>query len=159
MLLKLLNSIFEAKIIDFDLVHVDENDNYQKTLTTGIGTLAYMSPEMQNEEEYDYKTDVYSYGIVLYVLFTGNLPKQSMKDKLNNKPIQFPPPSRSLSSYCIELIKKCLSYEPSKRPSFEDILENMKSNLFEFASEIDTDAVMRRFRELNWLKNEKLKSH
>ena len=118
-----------------------------------------MSPEMQNEEEYDYKTNVYSYGIVLYVLFTGNLPKQSMKDKLNNKPIQFPPPSRSLSSYCIELIKKCLSYEPSKRPSFEDILENMKSNLFEFASEIDTDAVMRRFRELNWLKNEKLKSY
>lgn len=41
-----------------------------------------MYPEMQNEENYDNKTDVYSYGIVLYVILSGNLLKQKMSDKL-----------------------------------------------------------------------------
>lgn len=47
----------------------------RSNLTKGIGDLAYMSPEMVNEEEYDNKTGVYSYCIVLFTLFTGNLLK------------------------------------------------------------------------------------
>lgn len=66
----MLNYIFEVKLIDFGLVHVSELANMNESLTKGVGTLAYMSPEMQNEEEYDYKTDVYSFGVLLFVLFT-----------------------------------------------------------------------------------------
>ncbi|KAK8887744.1 hypothetical protein M9Y10_038798 [Tritrichomonas musculus] len=70
----MMNSVSEAKVIDFDLVHVNEQfaSSFNDTLAKGVGTLAYMSPEMQNEDEYDNKTDVYSYGVVLYVLFTGS---------------------------------------------------------------------------------------
>ena len=70
----MLNSIFEAKIIDFDLYHV-ESEYREDCLTEGIGTLECMSSEMLNNENYDNKTDVYSYGIVLFTLFTGRLPK------------------------------------------------------------------------------------
>ena len=70
----MLNSIFEAKIIDFDLYHV-ESEYREDYLTEGIGTLECMSSEMLNNENYDNKTDVYSYGIVLFTLFTGRLPK------------------------------------------------------------------------------------
>lgn len=70
----MLNSGLEAKVTDFDLVHVTENvvDNTNISMTKGIGTLAYMSPEMQNKDEYNNKTDVYS-GIVLHVIFTGKV--------------------------------------------------------------------------------------
>ena len=149
----MLNCIFEAKIIDFDLVHVGIN-SVSQSLTKGIGTLAYMSPEMMNEEDYDYKTDVYSFGVVLYVMFVGHLPKQSMRDKLTNKPLSFPSPSQSISSYCISIIKKCLAFEPSERPTFDEILEDMKCHSFDLASEIQPEMVLKRYKELAWLKTQ-----
>ncbi|KAK8849986.1 hypothetical protein M9Y10_018580 [Tritrichomonas musculus] len=80
----ILNCIFETRIIDFDLIHFLESNlqEVNQSLTNSVGTLAYMYPEMQNEENYDNKTDVYSYGIVLYVILSGNLLKQKMSDKL-----------------------------------------------------------------------------
>ena len=147
----MLNSIFEAQIIDFGLVKVKDNLDSNESLTKGIGTLSYMSPEMTNEEEYYQKTDVYSYGVFLFVLFSGKLPKQSLKDKLNSKPLKFPQPSISMSSYCIQLIEKCMSYEPSKRPSFDEIIDDLKNHSFELASEIDAKTVFRRYLMLNQL--------
>ena len=57
----MVNYIFEAQLIDFGLAHVNEMKSTMTSMTKGIGTLAYMSPEMANEEEYDNKTDVYSF--------------------------------------------------------------------------------------------------
>lgn len=146
----MLNSGLEAKVIDFDLVHVDDNvfDNTQYSMTKGIGTLAYMSPEMQNEDEYNNKTDVYSFGVVLHVLFTGKILKQKMNDKLAKVPPKLPSPSSSISKECIELIRRCLSFEPSDRPSFDEILEYMQINKFNLASEVDSEIISRRYREL-----------
>ena len=126
--------MFETKIVDFGLVKItesvfDEFKYVENSMTKGIGTLAYMSPEMLNEEEYDCKTDVYSFGVILYFMFFGSIPKQSLKDKTNGKPItvQFSP-SPSVSSFCIELIRKCLSPNPSDRPSFKMILDEIRKN-------------------------------
>ncbi|KAK8837967.1 hypothetical protein M9Y10_035911 [Tritrichomonas musculus] len=94
----MVNYIFEAQLIDFGLAHVDAMKSTMTSMTKGIGTLAYMSPEMSNEEEYDNKTDVYSFGVLLFVLFTRRFPKQNLKDKLNNKPIKFPEASHALIS-------------------------------------------------------------
>lgn len=100
----MLNSVFETKLIDFGLVRIHEclNPNFSfvsDSLTKGLGTFAYMSPEMLNEEDYDYKTDVYSYGVVLYYIFVGTLPKQNLKNKLTGKEIPLPLPSPSISKY------------------------------------------------------------
>lgn len=74
-------------------------------MTKNIGDFIFMSPEMQNDDdEYDIKTDVYSYGVIIYNFFTGKLPKF---------PPTFPLPSQSISICCIE---------PSERPSFDEIL-------------------------------------
>ena len=52
----MLNSAFDAKVVDFGLARIDEcftgKDFVSTSLTKGIGTLAYMSPEMASEEEY-----------------------------------------------------------------------------------------------------------
>ncbi|KAK8843106.1 hypothetical protein M9Y10_025297 [Tritrichomonas musculus] len=143
----MLNSILEAKIIDFDLVHIDDKDD--QSLTKGVGTLDYMSPEMLNNEKYDNKTDVYSYGIVVFVLLTGHLPKQNMTDKMNKKPIKFPRHSSSLTSEGIEVINKCTAFEPKDRPSFSEILEMIENKKFKLAKEVDRDIVHSRYQELN----------
>ncbi|KAK8836826.1 hypothetical protein M9Y10_037350 [Tritrichomonas musculus] len=83
-----------------------------------------MSPEMLNNEKYDNKTDVYSYGIVVFVLLTGRLPKPNMTDKMTKKPIKFQRHSSSITSEGIELINKCT--KPKDRPSFSKIMEIFK---------------------------------
>ena len=145
----IVNYIFEAQLIDFGLAYVDALNNTMTSLTKGICTPAYMSPEMSNEEEYDNKTDVYSFGVLLMVLFTGSFPQQNLKEVLNNKQIKFPDASPAISSFTISLIKKCMSFEAKKRPSFEDIVSEMYKHSFKMAEGVDSEIVLHRFRTLN----------
>ena len=149
----MMNSVFDSKIIDFGLVHASEMSATSTSLTNGIGTLAYMSPEMVNEEEYDNKTDVYSYGIILFALFTGSLPKQSMRDRLNNVSMEYPKASSGISDYCISLIKRCTSFKAAERPTFNEIIDDMCCNNFSLTSEVDVKAIKHRFRELNSIRS------
>ena len=59
-------------LIDFGLAHVDA---MKDTMPKGVGAFAYMSPEMANEDDYNNKTDVYSF--LLLVLFTRPLHSSS----------------------------------------------------------------------------------
>ncbi len=68
-----------AKILDFGVAKVAANDESQDQLTTpgiALGTAAYMSPEQVRAEELDGRTDLFSFGIVLYQMATGKLPFQ-----------------------------------------------------------------------------------
>lgn len=142
----MLNPVYEAKIIDFGLARVEEIS--QDSLTKGVGTFHYMSPEMANQEDYDIKTDVYSFGICVYYIFTGKHPEQSLRDKLNGKPISLPKPSTTISPFCIELISKCTSPRPDDRPTFIDIIEDMKRHSFMLSSNVDSEIVSHRNQEL-----------
>ena len=152
----MLDYAYDAKIIDFDLVGFMNNDELKESLTKGIGTFAYVSPEMANEENYNNKTDVYSYGVVLFAIFTGHLPKQSLKDKLNKKPVRFPHSSSSISKYCIELIKKCIDYDINKRPSFDEIIDDMRQHSFRLADEIDFNIINQRYLTLDYIRKQNI---
>ncbi|MGA2373607.1 MAG: serine/threonine-protein kinase [Candidatus Korobacteraceae bacterium] len=70
-----------AKILDFGVAKVSlaTNDESEDQLTTpgiALGTAAYMSPEQVRAEELDGRTDLFSFGIVLYQMATGKLPFQ-----------------------------------------------------------------------------------
>jgi len=63
----------QVKIMDFGLAKLKGATKLTKTRST-LGTLAYMSPEQAQGEEVDSRSDIFSFGVVLYELLTGKLP-------------------------------------------------------------------------------------
>lgn len=64
-----------VKVVDFGIARIMKSDA-QKVTSTGVvmGTQAYMSPEQLAGESVDSRTDVYSVGMLLYVMLTGSPP-------------------------------------------------------------------------------------
>ncbi len=60
----------KVKIMDFGLAKVSGGTQLTKIGST-VGTAAYMSPEQARGEEVDHRTDIWSFGIVLYEMITG----------------------------------------------------------------------------------------
>ena len=86
-----------------------------------IGTLAYFSPEQSRSEELDERTDIFSFGVVLYEMFTGTHPfsKGNPTSTLLAISTESPPP---LTRYVLEvspelerIVRKCLEKSPERR--------------------------------------------
>ena len=64
----------DIKISDFGAAIIE---NLERTQVSGIGSPAYMSPQQVRELPLDHQTDIYSLGVVMYQLLTGQLPFQA----------------------------------------------------------------------------------
>jgi serine/threonine protein kinase len=70
----LLDAKFNLKICDFGLSKVFESDNDTVMKTTYVGTRGYQAPELLLNRPYDLGCDVFSAGVVLFILLTGYPP-------------------------------------------------------------------------------------
>jgi serine/threonine protein kinase len=63
-----------AKIMDFGLAKPSHIKHKMDAESSTGGTIAYMSPEQIRGEKLDHRTDIWSWGVVLYEMLTGALP-------------------------------------------------------------------------------------
>jgi len=117
----------DAKILDFGLAKTALADaaltvegpttTDRETLTgigTAVGTLAYMSPEQVRGLPVDHRTDLFSFGVVLYEMITGNRPFKAdsataAADAIANVPLRDfgdSPVPESLRSLICKLVEK-----------------------------------------------------
>jgi len=123
----------QAKIMDFGLARVAGSTLLTKAGST-MGTVSYMSPGQARGKEVDHRTDIWSFGVVLYELLTGELPFQGEHEQAVIYSIlkENPEPITNLKSdipVSIEqVVSKALEKDPEKRyQQIEELLDDLKS--------------------------------
>jgi eukaryotic-like serine/threonine-protein kinase len=125
---------FRAVITDFGLAHTEER--HGQTLTQPgdiVGTPAYMAPEQIEGGPITPATDIYSLGIVIYEMLTGELPF-SGETPLSTamKRLKAPAPSPlvrvpGLDEKWVAVVARCLEREPEQRfASTEEIMQALR---------------------------------
>jgi serine/threonine protein kinase len=66
----------DIKISDFGAAMMTSGEQ-TRTQVSGVGSPAYMSPQQVKEQTLDHRTDIYSLGVVMYQMLTGQLPFQA----------------------------------------------------------------------------------
>ena len=133
-----VNDNFYPKICDI-VSPVKVQGNYSTIKYDSIEELSYLSPEILKGESYTKSIDVYSYGIILYEIFTGEVPFQNLSVfKLPQLVIKGERPKfvNPIPECQRKLMELCWSQDPNKRPTFSEICSELKSNL-NFRQNID----------------------
>jgi len=69
----MVDSKNRVKVMDFGLAKVKDSVRLTKTATT-VGTIAYMSPEQIQGAEIDHRSDIFSFGVLVYEMIVGRMP-------------------------------------------------------------------------------------
>jgi len=110
----------QIKVMDFGLAKLRGSAKLTKTTSTA-GTLSYSSPEQIQGQEVDGRSDIFSFGVVLYEMLSGELPFKGeyesavMYSILNEEPRTVSEFRKELPKDLVAVINKCLQKEPKSR--------------------------------------------
>uniref|UniRef100_A0A8B9RJB7 Mitogen-activated protein kinase kinase kinase 12 n=1 Tax=Astyanax mexicanus TaxID=7994 RepID=A0A8B9RJB7_ASTMX len=98
----------------------------KSTKMSFAGTVAWMAPEVIRNEPVSEKVDIWSFGVVLWEMLTGEIPYKDVDSSaiiwgVGNNSLQLPLPESCPDGFKI-LLKQCWNCKPRNRPSFRQIL-------------------------------------
>ncbi|QKF93626.1 serine/threonine-protein kinase [Fadolivirus algeromassiliense] len=126
----LTNSRKVLKIADFGFAKKIKNQSLHDTI---CGSPLFMAPEIMNSNRYNNQTDLWSIGMILYVMLYGNHPfancksLQDLKDSLSKTMIEIPPSNtknKNVSDECLELLNQLLQKKVDQRIHWDDFFEH-----------------------------------
>lgn len=127
----------QIRILDFGLAKIKASDlfgSFVAAKTVGIvGSPAYMAPEQWSGEETDRRCDVYSLGIILHEMLTGDVPfKGSNIPSIMKKHLMTPPPALAtpesgISPEVEKVVHRALEKQPETRTaSVEEFIAELE---------------------------------
>ncbi len=121
------------RIMDFGLAKLGRDIGLTKTGTT-VGTISYMSPEQVQGNEVDQRTDLWSFGVILYEMLTSRLPFQGMHEAaliyeiLNVEPKGLRTLRPDIPEHVQSLVARLLQKNPSNRiSSASELIQQWKT--------------------------------
>lgn len=131
----LVDKNWTVKVGDFGLSRL-KHATYLTT-KTGKGTPQWMAPEVLRNELSDEKSDIYSFGVVLWEIATEKIPWDNLNSMqvigavgFMNQRLDIP---KDVDPQWASIIESCWCSEPQSRPSFQEILEKLKDLQRKFA--------------------------
>src|SRR5580658_5609186 len=111
----MLTSDGQAKIADFGIARIESSSMTQAG--TVLGTPAYMSPEQFMGQVVDARSDIYSSGVLLYQLLTGERPFEGSMSAIMHKALNTEAPAPSQISVTVprrfdEVVRKAMAKRP-----------------------------------------------
>ncbi len=123
----------KVKIMDFGLAKISGSTQITRSGST-LGTAAYMSPEQAQGQDADERSDIFSYGIVLYEILTGTLPFKGdyeyalIYSIINEEPDETALTNNAVPIQLSRIVLKCLRKNKEERfASFDEVLKNILS--------------------------------
>jgi serine/threonine protein kinase len=118
-----------VKLLDFGLAHNLPTAAAPTlgAISTGgdegglIGTIHYMSPEQVSRTATDERTDIFTFGCILFEMLAGNAPfaRMSLTDSmvaiLHDPPPAIPTEGKTIPPALVRVVRRCLEKEPTKR--------------------------------------------
>jgi len=113
-----VGNLLEVKLSDFGHSKLI-NDGYDFSLTVGVGTPQYWAPEVSHSR-YDQRVDLWSIGVVLYVMLLGTYPfegsSRMVEDQMRHEQLAFKSPAGAEpSQHAKSLIRSLLKVRPEDR--------------------------------------------
>jgi serine/threonine protein kinase/tetratricopeptide (TPR) repeat protein len=129
----LLTAEGEVKLADFGLAKYRTDFDVTRP-GARMGTLAYMAPEQAEGKDVDYRSDIFSFGVVLYELATGELPFEAEHEAgiihqvVNNLPLPVRQRRPELPPEFERIVERAMAKKPEQRyQHMEDVLADLES--------------------------------